>query len=318
MIAAADSLSSPTPMEGHASVLARETLAFLGPRDGGVYLDATFGGGGHARLLLEAGATTVVALDCDPEAAERAAHLARQYGGRFRFRRMNFRDLDQLEEGPFDGALFDFGVSSFQLDEPGRGFSFRGDAPLDMRLDPASGLSAADWLAQAGREELVRAVRDYGEERNWRRVVGALLEARERGPLRTTGELAELVLESLPARRRYGSRIHPATKIFQGLRIAVNDELGAIEKGLPAAFERLASSGVLCAISFHSLEDRIVKRLFRHWAGRPEGPDDHRPQSMRETRATLLCGRPVTASDTEVAANPRSRSAKLRAIRKEA
>lgn len=303
-------------MSGHMPVLAEEVMELLRPQEGGLYLDATFGGGGHATRILEAAQTKVVALDQDPQAEERAASLESRYGDRFIFRRMNFTNLDQLEEGPFDGILFDFGVSSYQLDESERGFSFRGAAPLDMRMNPASGPSARDWIASASREQLTRAIRDFGEEKNWRRIVDAIIDARGASQLSTTTELSDLILSCTPARLRFGSKIHPATKTFQGIRIAVNDELSAIETGLPSAFAKLKPGGVLCVISFHSLEDRIAKRLFRKWAGRPEGATDHRPQDMREVKAELLNRRPIMASDREVADNARSRSAKLRGLRK--
>ncbi len=315
MISLSDSLIDYPPMDGHVPVLADETLSLLDPQDGGLYLDCTFGGGGHARLILEAAETTVVALDQDPQAEARAAALKAEFGDRFRFRRMNFENLEELEDGPFDGILFDFGVSSFQLDQLDRGFSFRGEAPLDMRMNPQTGPSAAEWLASADRRELIQAIRVYGEEKNWRRIVDGIIEARAQSPLLTTSVLADLILSCTPARQRFASKIHPATKTFQGIRIAVNKELEVIERGLPAAFERLKPNGILCAISFHSLEDRIAKNLFRRWAGRPE-PGDHRPQDMREIKADLLTRRPAMASDKEIAANSRSRSAKLRALRK--
>ncbi|QXD33853.1 16S rRNA (cytosine(1402)-N(4))-methyltransferase RsmH [Candidatus Pelagisphaera phototrophica] len=302
-------------MEGHVPVLSQETLTFLDPKGGGVYLDCTFGGGGHTRMILEAADTSVVALDQDPQAIERADQFTQEFGDRFQFRRMNFANLENLEEGPFDGILFDFGVSSFQLDQLDRGFSFRGEAPLDMRMNPETGISAADWLASASRRELIQAIRAYGEEKNWRRIVDAIIEARTQSPLKATQDLSELILSCTPARLRFASKIHPATKTFQGIRIAVNNEIDVIEVGLPAAFKRLKPNGRLCVISFHSLEDRIAKNLFRRWAGRPE-PGDNRPQDMREVKAELLTRRPAVAGDAEVAVNSRSRSAKLRVLRK--
>ncbi len=316
MILYVASLLGVSLMSGHAPVLAEEALELLQPQDGGLYLDATFGGGGHTAKLLESAHTRVVALDRDPAAEHRAASLKSRYGDQFAFRHMNFSNLGQMEEGPFDGILFDFGVSSFQLDQLERGFSFKGSGPLDMRMNPHSGLSARDWLATASRDQLCQAIRDFGEEKNWRRIVNAIIDARGASQLSTTADLSDLILSCTPARMRFGSKIHPATKAFQGIRIAVNEELSAIEEGLPSAFEKLKLGGVLCVISFHSLEDRIAKRLFRKWAGRPEGAGDHRPQDMREVKAELLNRRPITASDREVADNPRSRSAKLRGLRK--
>jgi 16S rRNA (cytosine1402-N4)-methyltransferase len=182
-------------------------------------------------------------------------------------------------------------------------------------MNPETGISAADWLASASRRELIQAIRVYGEEKNWRRIVDAIIEARTQSPLKSTQDLSELILSCTPARLRFASKIHPATKTFQGIRIAVNNEIDVIEVGLPAAFKRLKPNGRLCVISFHSLEDRIAKNLFRRWAGRPE-PGDNRPQDMREVKAELLTRRPAVAGDTEVAVNSRSRSAKLRALRK--
>jgi len=302
---------------GHEPVLLREVIGFLSPKKGGRYLDCTFGGGGHSRAILEADSDIqVVALDRDPEAAARAKALADEFDGRFRLLDRDFGKLASLEDSDFDGILFDFGLSSFQLDDPVRGFSFRTDGPADMRMDPRCGVSAALWLETATEEMLVRAVRDFGEEIHWRRVVRALIAARGTGALGRTATLAEVISAAIPARDRRLSRIHPATRSFQGIRIAVNDEIGAIESALPAAFARLRPAGVLCAISFHSLEDRPVKQFFRRMCGQPESANDSTPQDFRLRSAEALTRRPVTPSDGEIEANPRSRSAKLRAIRK--
>jgi len=302
---------------GHQPVLAREVLGFLAPGDGGKFLDCTFGGGGHSRAILEAASNVhVIALDRDPEAVGRAEALSADFPGRFALVGGDFGKLGMMTEAGFDGILFDFGVSSFQLDDPDRGFSFRTDGPADMRMDPRSGVPAGLWLETATEEMLVKAVRDLGEESNWRRVVRAIIAARGTGRLSRTVSLASVIEEAIPAYERRGSRIHPATRTFQGIRIAVNDEIGAIERALPAAFERLKSSGVMCAISFHSLEDRPVKQFFRRMSGQPESADDSTPQDFRIRLAEALTRRPVTPSDDEVEGNPRSRSAKLRAIRK--
>lgn len=303
----------------HIPVLLEEILESFDLKASGSkkVLDCTFGGGGHTRAFLEAGESVkVVAIDKDPEAGERVKDLIREFGDRVRFYDMSFDELDRIQEEGFDCILFDLGVSSFQLDEPRRGFSFRFEAQVDMRLDPRVGLSAEEFLERAPHEELVRAVRDYGEEMHWRRVVGAIESARGKGVLGDTQRLADLVAQAVGGKSR-GMRIHPATKTFQGIRMAVNDELGQIERALPKAFDKLAIGGVLAVISFHSLEDRLVKRYFRRMAGRPEHRRDSRTEDMREAYGRLLNGRPIVAGEEEVRINPRSRSAKLRIFKKE-
>ncbi len=281
-------------------------------------MDATFGGGGHTRALLQSEeAVTVVAIDCDPEAADRAREFSKQYPGRFQFYDLNFSDLDRVEEDEFDGVLFDYGVSSFHLDQPERGFTFRQPAPADMRINPREGQTAAEFLETAPRNELVRAVKEYGEEKAWKQVVRAILAARGTGALGNTSSLAKLISNTIPAPVRRRSKIHPATKTFQGVRIAINRELERIESALPKAFALLVPGGVLAAISFHSLEDRIVKRYFRHLCGQPLDRNDSTPAQMRSAVAKALTRKPITASEAEMAHNPRSRSAKLRAVRKQ-
>jgi 16S rRNA (cytosine1402-N4)-methyltransferase len=311
-----DSIKS-TAANGHIPVLLRETLELLAPKDGVKILDGTFGGGGHTRALLEAADNvTVVALDRDPAAIPRAAALQAEFGDRFRLHHINFGDLADLDESGFHGILFDFGLSSFQLDTEERGFSFRYDAPVDMRMNPEEGISAAEFLETADEESLVRAVRNYGEEPRVRRVVKAIMDARGTGALQRTQSLAALISEAVGPSPRGRKAVHPATRTFQGIRVEINDELSAIERGLPAAFDRLLPGGVLAAISFHSLEDRIVKRFCRKMAGRPEHAHDSRTQDEREVLAKMISTRPISPSESEIKMNPRSRSARLRAIRK--
>ena len=317
MYAYADSTSGFTSSSsGHTPVLLNEARELLSANPGTKLLDATFGGGGHSRALLSGDETVVVvAIDCDPEALKRSQEMREEFGERFRFYSMNFANLSDLEESEFDGVLFDFGLSSFQLDQPERGFSFRFDAPVDMRMNPQKGISAADFLETCEEEALIRAVRTYGEESRWRRVVNAILDARGTGRLQRTSSFAALIAEAVgPVRGQ--KTIHPATRTFQGIRIEINGELDAIKRALPIAFERLIPGGVLAAISFHSLEDRIVKRFCRRVSGRPEHANDSRTADERTVQATMISTRPIFPTEEEKKMNPRSRSARMRAVRK--
>ena len=302
----------------HISVLREEITDLLLADGRKKFLDCTFGGGGHTRALLKSAPDVVVhAVDCDPAALERADALQADFGERFIFHDRNFSSISEIEEASFDGILFDLGVSSFQLDTFERGFSFRERAPADMRLDPRVGISAHEFLETATEQEIVEAIRNFGEETNWKKVVRAIMSERGTGKLAYTDTLAEIIAGAIPVNPRMKpKRIHPATKSFQGIRMAVNRELFVIEEALPVAFEKLAMGGRLAVISFHSLEDRIVKRYFRMLAGRPEHAHDHRPQQMRLTQAKLFSGKPITPTEDEMSQNPRSRSAKLRVVEK--
>ena len=254
----------------HIPVLLDEALEALASGHANRYLDCTFGGGGHTQALLESSEDAeVVSLDCDPDAGIRAKPLAEKYGERFRFCDLRFQCLDDASsEGEFDGVLFDLGISSFQLAEAEKGFSFRLDAPLDMRLNPREGQSAAGFLEAAPRESLVRAIREYGEERRWNRVVNAILEARGSGKLQRTVSAAEVVSKAIGNTGRK-PRMHPATKTFQGIRIAINGELEAIAVALPKAFRALRPDGFLVVIAFHSLKTVSLSASCAEWQADP-------------------------------------------------
>jgi 16S rRNA (cytosine1402-N4)-methyltransferase len=300
----------------HAPVLLGEALEALAVRAAGRYLDATLGRGGHAAAILErlGEAGRLLAVDRDPEAI-RAGQ--RRFAGdeRVSMVRGNFAELGRIAseagfDAGFDGVLLDLGVSSPQLDDPARGFSFLRDGPLDMRMDPEHGVSAAEWLADVPERELAWVLFEYGEERHSRRIARALVKARDEAPIATTGRLAELIAAAVPGRE---PGKHPATRSFQAIRIFINDELGALEAALEQSLELLAPGGRLCVISFHSLEDRRVKRFIRDhsqvaepWRGLPEIPAHAQPL-LRPV------GKAVRAGADELAANPRARSAVLRA-----
>ena len=305
-------------MSAHRAVLLAEAVEALRIRPDGVYADATFGRGGHATAILArlGPRGRLIALDRDPEAVRAAGSIR---DPRFSIRHARFSELAQVLEacsaGPLDGALFDLGVSSPQLEHPERGFSFRTDAPLDMRMDPTRGESAAGWLARATEGELRGVIKEYGEERFAGPIAKAIVAARARGGLRTTGELAGVVAAAVRTRERGQD---PATRTFQALRIHLNQELEELSLALPQARDALAPGGRLVVISFHSLEDRIVKRFLRDEA-RPQLPErlPVKATEMPQPRLTLV-GRPVRPAAAEVDANPRARSAIMRVAERRA
>jgi 16S rRNA (cytosine1402-N4)-methyltransferase len=287
----------------HVPVLLEPVLEWLAVVPDGIYVDATFGAGGHSQAILQRlNRGRLIVLDADPAAAERATAIG---DPRLTFVQANFRELDSVLERlgveSIDGALFDIGVSSMQLDDGNRGFSFTKEAPLDMRMNAHAGQSAYDVLSTASERELADIFFHFGEERAARRIAHAIVERRSAGALpTTTTEFASLV-SGVVHRPGHRERVHPATRVFQALRIAVNDELDALRDGMHAAIGRLRQAGRVVVISFHSLEDRIVKQTFRG-----------------DERLEVLTKRPVVADDTERSANARSRSAKLRAARRKA
>lgn len=301
-------------MSGHIPVMLAEVLHHLAPRPGESHLDGTFGGGGYARAILDTGAT-LWALDRDPEAIQRGATLLAQFPGRLTLLHACFGDMLEVmhKHGvtALDGVVLDLGVSSFQLDDAERGFSFRTDGPLDMRMG-RDGPSAADLVNTLPEAELADLIWEYGEERFSRRVARNIVAQR---PFTTTMALAEVVRKSVP---RDPSGIDGATRSFQALRIKVNDELGEIERGLDAALKLLAPGGRLVVVSFHSLEDRIVKRVMNQAAGRAPGLSRHDPSALMGRAAPspfkLLTQRAERPGDAETRDNPRARSARLRAI----
>ena len=301
----------------HAPVMLPEVLATLAPRDGGIYLDGTFGGGGYAGAILQQARCTLWAIDRDPEAIERGASLVARYPGRLHLLHGQFGDmvalLDQAGVSKLDGVVLDLGVSSFQLDDPKRGFSFRQDGPLDMRMGKR-GTSAADLVNTLPERALADVLYQLGEERASRRIAHAIVAARQQAPIETTGRLAGIIRSVLPPDR---SGNHPATRSFQALRIKVNDELQQIEDALAQAIRLLAPHGRLVVVAFHSLEDRIVKRFMGEATGRSGAPSRHDPAGLMTQDAPgfrLLTTRAMRPGPAETDRNPRSRSARLRAL----
>jgi 16S rRNA (cytosine1402-N4)-methyltransferase len=300
---------------GHVPVLLDAVLAGLAPRDGAVYVDGTFGGGGYSEALLKAAHCRVFGIDRDPEAVRRGRDLAGRYGERLRVLEGRFGDMGQLlapvNTEPVAGIALDLGLSSTQLDTPKRGFSFRFDGPLDMRMS-GDGQSAADLVATLPESDLAELIRGFGEERFARRIARAINAARQRRPIQRTTELAEIVRAVVPQSEPGQD---PATRTFQALRIAVNDELGELDRGLAAAEQLLAPGGRLAVVSFHSLEDRRVKEFLRRRSDMAPRASRHRPSGTESPPPsfTLLTRRAVKPSAAEIAHNPRARAARLRA-----
>lgn len=308
----------------HRPVLLREVLQAIGPRDGGVYVDGTFGAGGYARALLEAADCTVWGIDRDPEAIAGAAELACRFPGRLYLIEGRFGDMVELLRTrgvvAVDGIALDLGVSSMQLDRAERGFSFRADGPLDMRMERA-GESAADVVNTMSERELADLIFRLGEERKARAIARAIVAARAEAPITRTSQLADIVRRTVrTGAPRRSDAIDPATRTFQALRIYVNRELEQIDRGLVAAEALLRAGGRLVVVSFHSLEDRRVKDFLRERSGRTPGPSRHLPTAQRERAPSfrLLSRGAVTPSAEELAANPRARSARLRAAERTA
>jgi len=305
----------------HRPVLLEETVKFLAPERGGLFIDCTVGLGGHSEAILNSsGETRVLGMDLDPAALEYARQRLASFGERFRAFQTNFRDireeLQQANERDPNGILVDLGVSSLQFDSPERGFSFRFDAPLDMRMDPTTGDTAADLLQQLPESEIARIIFEYGEERHSRRIARRIVERREQGkPITTTTELADLVRLAVGGHKR--DQIHPATRTFQALRIAVNHELEGLGEFVESAVDLLIPDGRFVGISFHSLEDRILKRELKRLSGHCECPP-RLPVCECGAREVVevLTRRPVAPGTREVEENPRARSAKLRACRR--
>ncbi|MDX2158611.1 MAG: 16S rRNA (cytosine(1402)-N(4))-methyltransferase RsmH [Hyphomicrobiaceae bacterium] len=310
--------SGPSAGPGHIPVLLDEVLAALAVKPGMRVIDGTFGAGGYTRAVLDATHDVMVlALDRDPTAIAAGRAIEAQASGRLLLAECRFGDLAELAEAqnfaPVDGIVLDIGVSSMQLDEAGRGFSFMAEGPLDMRME-RRGASAADLVNGMAEAALADLIYRLGEERQSRRIARTIVKAREKAPIETTRQLAEIVERAIG--RKPGDDRHPATRTFQALRIAVNDELGELVRGLSAAERVLAPGGRLVVVTFHSLEDRIVKRFLARRTGRLGQGSRHGPPAVDQERGAsfqLINHRPVTPSDAELAANPRARSAKLRA-----
>ncbi len=295
--------------QGHYPVMLPEVLAALNPQDGQVIVDGTFGGGSYSRAILESANCKVIGLDRDKSAIERGNEIAKNYNGRLSLIQTQFGEIANLELGEIDAVVLDIGVSSYQIDQAERGFSFSKDGPLDMRM--GDGETAAEVLATRSEAEIAKIFWDYGEEKNSRRIARAIVNDRDEKPFVSTLQLAGL------CERVYGhkkEKIHPATRVFQALRIYVNDELGELERALDGAFKILKPNGRIVIVTFHSLEDRIVKNFFNERAKISQGSRFAPVLEQAKPTLELLYRKPIIASDKEISENPRSRSAKLRAV----
>lgn len=293
----------------HIPVMLKEVLENLTPQNGGLYVDATFGNGGYSEAILKVANCRVIAIDRDPNVKARADELKTLYGSRFEFRAGQFGDFSDLIPEAVDGAVFDIGVSSMQLDQSERGFSFSKDAPLDMRMS-CTGKTAADLVNTLPERELADLIYKYGEERKSRQIASRIVEYRKSKAIETTKELAEIIYTVI---HKTPNNIDPATRTFQALRIAVNNELGELESGLSGAAEKLKSRGRLVVVTFHSLEDRIVKNFFNEKAGKKRSVSRYMPELPQNSDALLAeCSKAIAPTEEEIIRNPRSRSAKLR------
>jgi len=286
-----------------------EVMKYLEPKAGGVYVDCTIGEGGHAKEIMEktGGNATLLAMDMDEKVIEKAKENLSEYSKHIRYYNDNFKNINKILEAAgvdkVNGILFDLGLSTFQLEDDKRGFSFMNDGPLDMRMSGKTEIPAIHYINNLDERRLNEIIAEFGEERWAKRIARAIVKRREKGEIKTSAELAEIIRRAVPQQGRYG-RIHPATRAFQAVRILVNDELESLKHALPAAVEHLKNDGRVCVISFHSLEDRIVKRYFRE-----------RKQENKAPNFEILTPKPVMAAEAEKAENKRCRSAKLRAGR---
>lgn len=294
----------------HIPVMLEEVLAYLAPKDGEIYVDATFGNGGYSEAILQAADCKIIALDRDPTVKTRADELKKTYGKRFEFRAGTFGNFSDLVEEHINGAVFDIGVSSMQLDDGYRGFSFAKEAPLDMRMS-MSGTSAKDIVNTYSEEDIANLIYLYGEERKSRQIAAKIVAYREKKEIETTTELANLIYQVMP---KHSGLIDPATRTFQALRIAVNDELKELENGLLGALSRLSGDGRLVVVDFHSLEDRIVKNFFTENSEKKVHVSRYaKDLSLTDTNKPLaFISKAVVPTEVECALNPRARSAKLR------